>query len=166
MTEQKVDTVRLQNLSRAFIHSASFFSAIDLGLFTAVAEGHDTVEAFAEHAGITALNAERLMTMCGSLGLIEWRGDRFVNAPDVARFLVEGSSSYAGAWMLFIRASWSRWGSLTEKLRATGTPDVVSATSRDMTVDAARAYHRATSSVGFGPEGASRAGSICRSAAS
>ena len=150
MSEQKLDTVRLQNLSRAFINSASFFSAIDLGLFTAIAEGHDTVEAFAERAGITALNAERLMTMCGSLGLIEWCGDRFVNAPDVARFLVEGGRSYAGAWLLFIRASWDRWGYLTEKLRATEPPDVVSAASQDMTVDAARAYHRATSSVGFG----------------
>lgn len=150
MTEQKLDTVRLQGLSRAFINSASFFSAIDLGLFTAIAEGHDTVEEFAAHAGITELNAERLMTMCGALGLVEWRGDRFVNAPDVGRFLVEGSSSYAGAWMLFIRASWSRWGSLSEKLRATETPDIVSAVSRDMSVDAARGYHRATSSVGFG----------------
>ncbi|MDC1478289.1 hypothetical protein N8214_02640 [Pseudomonadales bacterium] len=39
MTEKakpKVDTVRLQNMSRAFIESASMFAAIDLELFTAV----------------------------------------------------------------------------------------------------------------------------------
>ena len=49
----KVDTVRLQNLSRAFISSATLFAAIDLELFTAIAEGDNTVPRFAKRAGLT-----------------------------------------------------------------------------------------------------------------
>lgn len=43
----KVDTVRLQNMSRAFIGCASLFAAIDLELFSCVAEGDNTVDKFA-----------------------------------------------------------------------------------------------------------------------
>ena len=149
-SEPRLDTVRLQHLSRAFINSASLFAAIDLKLFTAIAQGHDTVAAFAAHAGIQPLNAERLMTMCGTLGLIDWDGTRYTNAADVARFLVEGTSTYAGAWMLFNRPNWDKWGQLTDKLSRTEPPQVINTTYDGMSVEYARTYHRATSSVGFG----------------
>ena len=92
MTEKakpKVDTVRLQNMSRAFIESASMFAAIDLELFTAVENGSNTVEKFAVHADISEVNAERLMTMCATAGLISWADDHYINADDVQRFLVK-----------------------------------------------------------------------------
>jgi O-methyltransferase domain/Dimerisation domain len=149
MTTTKLDTVRLQNMARAFIGSASLFAAIDLKLFTAVAAGKNTVEAFAAQASISAINAERLMTMCAANGLLEWRGDHYVNAPDVERFLVEVSSSYAAPWLLFTRPAWDQWGELTEHLRNTAPPKVIG-TYENMTVDYARRYHTATSSVGFG----------------
>jgi O-methyltransferase domain/Dimerisation domain len=149
MTTTKLDTVRLQNMARAFIGSASLFAAIDLKLFTAVAAGKNTVEAFAAQASISAINAERLMTMCAANGLLEWRGDHYVNAPDVERFLVEVSSSYAAPWLLFTRPAWDQWGELTEHLRNPAPPKVIG-TYENMTVDYARRYHTATSSVGFG----------------
>ena len=150
MSDANPDTVRLQNLSRAFIGSASLFAAIDLKLFTAIAAGHNTVPAVAERAGISALNAERLLTMCGALGLIRWQDGYYVNAADTARFLVEGSSSYAGAWLLFNRPNWQNWGDLTQMLRRSEPPQVINNTYAAMTVEYARNYHRATASVGFG----------------
>ena len=149
-TGARPDTVRLQALSRAFIGSASLFAAIDLKLFTAVAAGHNTVAAFARHAQILELNAERLMTMCCSLGLLQWRSDHYTNAPDSERFLVEGSSTYAGAWMLFNRPNWNNWGLLTEKLSRSDPAQVINTTYENMTVEYARNYHQATASVGFG----------------
>ena len=152
MTEpakQKVDTVRLQNMSRAFIESASMFAAIDLELFTAIETGSNTVSRFAEHASISEVNAERLMTMCATAGLINWQDDHYKNADDVQRFLVKGEKSYAGPWLTFTRPGWKSWGNLTEKLKNPEEATVIGS-YETMTVDNARTYHEATSSIGFG----------------
>ncbi|MCZ6890223.1 MAG: methyltransferase [Gammaproteobacteria bacterium] len=145
----KVDTVRLQKMARAFISSASLFAAIDLGIFTAVAEGDNTIDAFAKRAGISALNAERIMTMCAAEGLLDWRDGVYVNAPDVERYLVESERRYAGAWLRFMRPNWGRWGELT-KLLSTAEAPLLTPSIEKMTVEKAREYHAATSSVGFG----------------
>lgn len=145
----KLDTVRLQKLSRAFIESTAFFTAIDLGLFTSISEGHNTVPAFAKDADISPLNAERLMTMAAASDLIRWVGDHYENAPDVQRFLIKGEQRYAGAWLTFTRPGWKNWGNLTEKLQNPEPPKVIG-TYDKMTVKAARTYHTATSSIGFG----------------
>jgi len=142
--ERKVDTVRLQGLSRAFMTSASLFAAIDLELFTAIATGDNTVERFAKRAGITDVNADRLMGMCAAAGLIRWVGDHVENAEDVERYLVKDKTSYAGAWLTFMRPGWKRWGELTEHLRSQEPPTVIGSFDAAMTVDSARRYHEAT----------------------
>lgn len=149
-SEARLDTVRLQGLARAFIGSASLFAAIDLKLFTAVAAGHDTVEGFAGYAGIQPIHAQRLMTMCAALGLLRHDNGRYANAPDVGRFLVEGEGSYAGDWLLFNRPDWADWGRLTGLMRSEESPRLLSPMYESMTVERARDYHRATSSIGFG----------------
>ncbi len=106
MPEKKLDTVRLQEMSRAFIESASLFAAIDLDLFTEINRGNNTVSEFAEAAGISQLNAERLMTMCATATLIHWKNGHYENADDVERFLVKGEKSYAGPWLSFLRPGW------------------------------------------------------------
>ena len=148
--ERKVDTVRLQGISRAFITSASLFAAIDLELFTAIAAGDNTVERFAKRAAIAEVNATRLMAMCAAAGLIRWVGDHVENADDVERYLVKGKASYAGAWLTFVRPAWKRWGELTEQLGSQEPPSVIGSFDAAMTVDSARRYHEATASVGFG----------------
>lgn len=150
MAEAKLDTVRLQGLARAFIGSASLFAAIDLKLFTAVAAGHDTIESFARHARIQPLHAERLMTMCAGLGLLRHEAGRYLNAPDVGRFLVEGSDTFAGEWLLFNRPDWDGWGHLSERLASAEPPRRLGSGYEQMSVDDARRYHRATASIGFG----------------
>ncbi|MCP5041175.1 MAG: hypothetical protein GY944_09090, partial [bacterium] len=60
-TRPRPTTVRLQKIARSFIESAALQAAIELELFTAVAAGHDTPAAFAKEAGVTELNADRLM---------------------------------------------------------------------------------------------------------
>lgn len=148
-SKQRVDSVRLQNLTRSFISSACLFAAIDLELFSAIHDGRNSIAAFADHSGISEINAERLMTMCAAEGLIEWRDDHYVNAEDVQRFLIKGEQSYAGPWLMFTRRSWDNWGKLTEKLKNPKAATVMGS-NQNMTVDAARRYHEATASVGFG----------------
>ena len=147
---RRVDTVRLQGLSRAFITSASLFAAIDLELFTAIAAGDNTVERFAKRAGIAEVNADRLLAMCAAAGLIHWVGDYVENAEDVERYLVKGKASYAGPWLTFVRPAWKRWGELSKHLESQEPPTVIGSFDAAMTVDSARRYHEATASVGFG----------------
>jgi SAM-dependent methyltransferase len=149
MPDNKIDTVRLQNMSRSFITSASLFAAIDLDLFTAVSEGDDSPALFAKRSEISELNADRLMTMCAAAGLLNWEDGCYRNAEDVQRYLVRGEKAYAGAWLTFTRPGWKNWGELTEKLKTTIPPKVIG-NYDEMTVERARRYHEATASVGFG----------------
>jgi SAM-dependent methyltransferase len=149
MTE-RLDTVRLQRLVRAYREAATLMAAVELGLFTRVAAGADTEARLAEALGLTPANAERLVTACVALGLLERAGDRLRNAPDVQRFLVEGEPGYAGPWMLFTKPDWDEWGRLAEHLRRADPPVVLGKYAEGFTVEAARAYHAATYSIGLG----------------
>ncbi len=145
------DTVRLQRISKAFWESAALMSAVELGAFTAVADGNDTIAKAARAMEIEPVNAERLLTVLVSMGLLGRDGERFSNAPDVDRFLVEGKPTYAGPWMLFSKPRWEDWGRLTELLKVREADQKLLGRYDDtFTVDKARAYHEATYSIGMG----------------
>ena len=150
MSEQRIDTVRLQRMVRAYREAGALMAAVELGVFTRIAEGADTEAALVRALGLAPLNAERIVVACIALGLVERDGDRLRNAPDVARFLVEGERGYAGAWMLFTKPDWNEWGRLAEHLRRPGPPLSENKTVGGITVEEARRYHRATYSVGMG----------------
>jgi hypothetical protein len=149
--KSRPDTVRLQRISKAFWESAALMSAIELGVFTALAEGHNTIEAAASAMSIEPINAERLLVAITAMELVVRDGETFTNAPDVDRFLVAGQPSYAGPWMLFGKPRWQDWGELTERLRAPTTEQRILGMYDDsFTVDRARTYHEATYSIGMG----------------
>ena len=150
MSEQRIDNVRLQRMVRAYRESGALMAAVELGLFTKLAQGADTEAALVRALGVEPLNAERIVLACIALGLILRDGDRLRNAPDVARFLVEGERGYAGAWMLFTKPDWNAWGGLAEHLRRPGPPLQENKTVAGITVEEARRYHRATYSIGMG----------------
>ena len=146
-----LDTVRLQRISKAFWESAALHSAIELGVFTAIAAGHNTIAEVASKLDIEPVNAERLLTVLVAMALIERQNDRFTNAADVERFLVETSPKYAGAWMLFSKPRWGEWGDLTEHLKVREADQQILGRYDDtFDVPQARKYHEATYSVGMG----------------
>ena len=148
MTDKKIDSVRLQNIVQGFGQSAALMSAVELGIFTAIDGGATTIESVAEAVEIHPVNAERLLTMLTAMNLVHLDENGFSNADDVARFLVEDSPRYAGPWMLFNKPQWNDWGQLTDHLRAKELK--VLGPIGDFTVDDARAYHKATYSIGIG----------------
>ena len=148
-SEKRLDTVRLQEIVQGFWRSGALMAAVELGLFTAVSKGAGTYAEAATALDITETNAERLMTACVTLELLELdAAGRMSNAPDVERFLVEGSSRYAGPWMLFTKPSWNDWEQLSEKLKSK-TVDRLGKYG-EFTVERAREYHKATYSIGLG----------------
>jgi SAM-dependent methyltransferase len=150
MTEQRLDTVRLQRLSRSYREAATLMAGVELGLFTRVARGADTVAALAAALGMTATNAERMVTASVALGLLVREGERLRNADDVQRYLVEGEPGYAGPWILFTKDEWEDWGHLALRLRDPGPPAVLGKYAQGFTVAEARKYHEATYSIGMG----------------
>ena len=151
MAKGRVDTVRLQTMVKGFWESAALMSGVELGLFTAISRGQNSVAGAAAAMGIEGGNAERLMTALTAMKLLERDGDSFTNAADVERFLVQGTPSYAGPWMLFGKPRWNEWGNLTELLRRPKSAQRVLGMYDDsFTVERARAYHEATFSIGMG----------------
>lgn len=151
MDAERPDTVRLQKISKAFWESAALMSAVELGAFTAIAQGHNTIASAAKAMDIEPLNAERLLVALSAMELIDRDGDVFTNRPDVERFLVEGEPSYAGPWMLFGKPRWQGWGDLTARLKVREDEQRrLGMYDETFTVDRAREYHKATYSIGMG----------------
>jgi len=150
MPDPRPTTVRLQKLSWAFTQSAVLFAAIESGLFTAISKDGSSVDAIAKDSGITRNNAQRMITALLTLELIERDGEGFRNAPDVERFLVEDTRSYAGKWITWFHHQWNAWGELGARLEDTGPEDPLGFYDESFTVDHARRYHQATASVGMG----------------
>ena len=149
--QRRPDTVRLQRISKAFWESAALMSAVELGVFTALARGHDTLAELATEIDIEPLNAERLLTALTAMTLIQRDGDRFSNAEDVQRFLVEDNAAYAGPWMLFGKPRWNGWGELTQRLQVRESEQrMLGMYDETFTEERAREYHQATYSIGMG----------------
>jgi SAM-dependent methyltransferase len=143
------DTTRLQKMARAYTETAVLWAALDLGLFTAVAAGATDEDAVATACGISRLDAERLVVCCLTLDLLRIADGDLVNPPDVARYLVEGERTYAGAWMTFTRTDVPGWFRIAE-LMTEGPEPTLLGMYDDLTVERARKYHDATYSIGMG----------------
>lgn len=148
-TKMAVDTTRLQRYARAYTESATFYAALDLELFSHVANGADSIGKLASAMDITELNSERLVTACLALGLLEGNFETLRNAEDADRYLVKDKPGYAKAWMTFTRPDVPEWLRLTEHLRNRDEPTTLGMYA-DLTVEQARAYHAATYSIGRG----------------
>lgn len=145
----KVDTTRLQRIARAYCDTAVLYAAIDLELFTHVAQGHDTDEKLARALDIPVLQVERLVTAALALRLLETDGERLRNAPDAARYLVKGEPGYAAEWLTFTRQKVPDWFRLTQYLTEKRPPKALGQFDT-LTVEQARKYHAATYSIGAG----------------
>ena len=88
------------------------------------------------------------MVMLCAAGLLEKAQGRHRNAPDVERFLVEGSPGYMGPWITFTKPQWNEWGRLAEHIRTKELK--VMGAIETFTVADARRYHNATYSIGMG----------------
>ncbi len=148
----RLDTTRLQKMAQAYWESAALMAAVELEIFTAIAHGHDTIPTLAKAAGISARNAERLLTALTAMTLLT-REDKdgvghFINAPDVQRFLVKDSDRYAGPWILFTKPRWTAFGELSKRL--SNPEENRLGAYVDFSVEDARRYHAATYSIGMG----------------
>jgi ubiquinone/menaquinone biosynthesis C-methylase UbiE len=113
----------LQQLMFAFIKSALLKTAVDLELFTHIAQGRRTAPEIAGAAGADARAVRIVLDALTALELLQKSGDQYGLDPLVEALLVKDSPAYAGA---FTRITlnprlWNVVGGLTEIVR-TGKP--------------------------------------------
>lgn len=147
--KQKVDTVRLQNLSYGHKASGTLKAAMEMDLFTKISEGASDFGKAAEALGISELNAERLMVACASLGLLEKNGQGYCNSPDVERFLVKGKKTYVGPWLQLTTWDFENWNDVSGVISEGRQPKILGF-YEELTEEFCREYHEKTYSVGLG----------------
>jgi O-methyltransferase/methyltransferase family protein len=114
---------RVMQLGLGFWGSKTVLSAVELGLFTELAEGPLDGEQLRTRLGLHGRGANDFFDALVSLGLLERDGEGlYANAPDADLFLDRAKPSYIGGMLEMANARlYGFWGSLTEALR-TGEP--------------------------------------------
>lgn len=92
MRPRPIEDVRqISAITYGFMASKALFAALEFDLFTHIAQGADSTAALASASGIAENRLVTLLSALKSLGLISEEGQRLINAPATARYLVAGA---------------------------------------------------------------------------
>jgi len=118
-------TERMTDLALSFKKSGAMIAAIDLGLFTAIAEGADTVTKIADRIALDEEKVDRLVTVCKTMQLVHETDGRLANYGDADRYLVKGRRTYFGDYLAYmVRRDYEAWLDITKNLTTPSTqPD-------------------------------------------
>src|SRR5215813_7900868 len=117
-TAHAVTPERVMQLGLGFWASKTLLSAIELGLFTELANGPVTASELTTRLNLYQRSARDFLDALVSLGMLEREGDRYQNPAETAQFLVRTSPSYIGGMLEMANDRlYPFWGSLTEGLK-------------------------------------------------
>ncbi len=110
---------RFFNTVNAYQHGAALKTGVELGFFTAIAEGYNTVEKLAARCGAAARGARVLADHLTVMGFLIKDGAAYSLAEDAALFLDKNSPAYIGAAVEFLLAPTLKgnFDHLTERVR-------------------------------------------------
>ena len=113
---------QIMNLGMAFWGSKTLLSAVEIGLFTALAKEPLDLETLSERLMLHPRSARDFLDALVALGMLERDGDQYANTTETDLFLDRAKPSYVGGLLEMANARvYPFWGSLTEALR-TGKP--------------------------------------------
>lgn len=101
----------------AFAQSCILLAAVELDLFTRMAQGINTTGMLAHHAEVSENALRRLLTALSVMGFLQRNGDDYTLTPLSERFLVRGQKSYMGDVVLQNRQEWDAWIHLSDVVR-------------------------------------------------
>ena len=109
--------------ANAYQRSHALKAAVELDLFTAIAEGKDTVQALAKRCGVAERGVRILADYLTIQGFLIKEGNRYKLTPDSAVFLDRKSPAYMGSVLDFLHAPkfTEAFQDLTEAVRKGGT---------------------------------------------
>ncbi|WP_406379449.1 methyltransferase [Streptomyces sp. NBC_01618] len=116
----------LIRLGTAFCDAKILLSALELDVFSTLAEKPMTEGELSAAVGLHPRGARDFITALVTLGLLELDGGRYRNSPSTGRFLDRGKPSYAGGFLERANSMlYPAWTRLTDALR-TGEAQVSS----------------------------------------
>src|SRR6266581_1634920 len=122
----------IMQLGFAFWGSKTLLSAIELGLFTLLADGPISAEALTTRLKLHPRSVRDFLDALVALGQLERHDALYSNTPAGALFLDRRMSTYVGGMLEMANARlYPFWGSLTEGLR-TGEPQNEAKQGRDL----------------------------------
>lgn len=122
MVKSRLSPAKIMQLGMGFWGSKTLLSAIELGLFTELANGPLDGEELTKRLQLHPRSARDFFDTLVALGMLKRTGARYANTSETAKFLDRSKPSYAGGMLEMCNARLYRfWGSLTDGLR-TGKP--------------------------------------------
>jgi predicted transcriptional regulator len=108
----------IMQIAFGFWASKVLLSAIELGLFTELAEGPLDLEALTRRLGLDRRSARDFFDTLVALGMLRRENGEYSNAPETDYYLDRSKPSYIGGVLEMANARlYQFWGSLTEGLR-------------------------------------------------
>lgn len=93
MTNTTPDAARILDIATGYMASKQLFEASRIGLFSAVADGADTVAAIADRCGVSERIARILADAMAAKRLLGRADGRYTVSPDAAAYLTGGDSA-------------------------------------------------------------------------
>src|SRR5579871_3433472 len=113
---------RIEQVAFGFMKSKLLFSAIDLGLFTELAQGPQNAEGVQKRLALHPRSVHDFLDALVVLGMLERREEYYSNTPESDFYLDRTKSTYIGNYFqMFHVREYAFWASLAEALK-TGKP--------------------------------------------
>jgi len=120
--QMDLSPARIIQLGVGFWGPKTLLSAIELGVFSALAGGPLDLGSLRERIGLHPRSARDFFDALVALDLLERQDGRYANTPETERFLDRAKPTYVGDYLEMINTRlYDFWGGLTEALR-TGEP--------------------------------------------
>ncbi|MBY0527109.1 MAG: hypothetical protein K2R98_27185 [Gemmataceae bacterium] len=122
MMTQEIAPDGILQLGLGFWGPKVLLSAVELGVFTALAQGPADAAELTKRLGLHPRSVRDFLDALVALGMLERSDGRYQNTPETDYFLDRGKPSYMGGMLEMANARlYGFWGRLTEGLR-TGQP--------------------------------------------
>lgn len=129
----------LMRLALAYRSSAVLFAAVDLDLFTALAQGPRTAHELSETSRAHLPALRLLLEACVAEELLTTDGERYANSPVAEAFLVRGRPAYSANGFKYAQDLYPAWGRLSDLIRH-GRPPMPPATILGQDKEKTRAF--------------------------
>jgi hypothetical protein len=119
MDSDQVSASAIMQLGLGFMASKTLLSAVELGLFTVLADGPLDAEALRARTGVHRRSARDFFDSLVALGMLERdESGRYANTPATDLYLDRRKESYVGGLLEMMNARlYSHWAALTEGLK-------------------------------------------------
>lgn len=118
MSEKLPDPGVLMRLALAYRSSTVLFAATELGVFTGLARGYETIAELARECRVEPEPLRLLLEACAAEGMVAADGDRYRNTPVADAFLVRDRHTYGGHGLKYAEDLYPAWGHLADLVRS------------------------------------------------